>query len=80
MVLAPGDLLFVPKGDYHRAEVADAGGQSLHLTVAIQRPDGADYRGEVARTKDGIKCRAWSDQSPHAHTKRLDVHTVPSHW
>ncbi|WP_372502672.1 cupin domain-containing protein [Tistrella mobilis] len=42
MVLAPGDLLFVPKGDYHRAEVADAGGQSLHLTVAIQRPDGAE--------------------------------------
>ncbi|WP_187297815.1 JmjC domain-containing protein [Tistrella mobilis] len=42
MVLEPGDLLFVPKGDYHRAEVADAGGQSLHLTVAIQRPDGAE--------------------------------------
>ncbi|WP_372056624.1 cupin domain-containing protein [Tistrella mobilis] len=42
MVLAPGDLLFLPRGDYHRAEVAEAGGQSLHLTLAIQRPDGAE--------------------------------------
>ena len=35
----------------------------------FQRADAADYRGEVSHTKDGLTCQAWSEQTPHAHTK-----------
>ena len=35
-VLQPGDLMYVPRGDFHRAEVE--GGASLHLTIRLVRP------------------------------------------
>ena len=38
-------------------------------TECFQRDDAADYRGMVSRTKDGLTCQAWSEQTPHAHTK-----------
>lgn len=37
-VLEPGDMLFVPRGEVHRTEVADA--NSLHLTISISQPRG----------------------------------------
>lgn len=37
-VLEPGDILFVPRGEVHRTEVADA--HSLHLTISISPPRG----------------------------------------
>lgn len=39
-VLEPGDMLYIPRGDVHRAVVE--GSQSLHLTVALIPPTGAD--------------------------------------
>jgi hypothetical protein len=39
-VLEPGDFLFVPRGDVHRACVEDA--NSVHLTVTMTPPCGAD--------------------------------------
>lgn len=38
-------------------------------TECFQRADGADYRGEVSRTRDGIECQVWSEQTPQQHTK-----------
>ena len=38
-------------------------------TECYQRADAADYRGMVSRTKDGLTCQRWSDQTPNAHTK-----------
>jgi hypothetical protein len=38
--LVPGDVLYVPRGDIHRAEVQ--GGHSVHLTIAIRPPMAAD--------------------------------------
>ena len=39
-VLEPGDMLYIPRGDVHRAMVE--GPQSLHLTVTMTPPTGAD--------------------------------------
>lgn len=39
-VLEPGDLLYLPRGDVHRAQVEGPG--SLHLTVTMRPPTGAD--------------------------------------
>lgn len=39
-VLEPGDMLFVPRGDVHRAMVE--GSTSLHLTVTLSPPTGTD--------------------------------------
>lgn len=39
-VLEPGDMLYIPRGDVHRAMVE--GPQSLHLTVTMVPPTGAD--------------------------------------
>lgn len=39
-VLEPGDMLYIPRGDVHRAMVD--GPQSLHLTVTMVPPTGAD--------------------------------------
>ena len=38
-------------------------------TECYQRPDAADYRGMVGRTKAGVTCQKWTDQAPQAHTK-----------
>jgi hypothetical protein len=46
-VLEPGDILFVPRGDVHRALVE--GPNSLHLTVTMTPPSGADVLGQLAR-------------------------------
>lgn len=40
MVLAPGDVLHVPRGWWHSARAMD--GPTLHLTVGIPRPTGVD--------------------------------------
>lgn len=39
-VLQPGDLLFLPRGEVHRAEVE--GSHSLHLTFSLTWPNAAD--------------------------------------
>jgi hypothetical protein len=39
-VMEPGDVLFIPRGDVHRAEVL--GDASIHLTVGLTPPRGAD--------------------------------------
>ena len=39
-VLEPGDILYVPRGDYHRAEVS--GAHSVHLTFSLTYPRGSD--------------------------------------
>ncbi len=46
-VLEPGDILLVPRGDVHRAQVE--GPNSLHLTVTMTPPTGADVLGQLAR-------------------------------
>ncbi len=47
-VLEPGDLLYVPRGDVHRAEVV--GEESVHLTVTIVPPRGADVIAWLAES------------------------------
>jgi len=46
-VLEPGDILFVPRGDVHRAAVE--GTSSLHLTVTMTPPTGADVLAWLGR-------------------------------
>ena len=40
--LQPGELLYLPRGQWHRATVADAG-WSLHLSITIVRQSALDY-------------------------------------
>lgn len=46
-VLEPGDVLFIPRGDVHQALVEDA--NSLHLTVTMTPPCGADILQHLSR-------------------------------
>jgi hypothetical protein len=46
-VLEPGDILFIPRGDVHRALVEDS--NSLHLTVTMTPPCGADILQHLSR-------------------------------
>lgn len=46
-VLEPGDILFVPRGDVHRACVEDV--NSVHLTVTMTPPTGADVFARLAQ-------------------------------
>jgi hypothetical protein len=46
-VLEPGDLLYLPRGDVHRAQVE--GPNSLHLTVSMSPPTGADMMAWLGR-------------------------------
>lgn len=46
-VLEPGDFLFVPRGEVHRACVEDA--NSVHLTVTMTPPCGADVFARLAQ-------------------------------
>lgn len=46
-VLEPGDILFVPRGDVHRAMVEDA--NALHLTVTMTPPTGSDVLAWLGR-------------------------------
>lgn len=46
-VLEPGDLLYLPRGDVHRAQVE--GRNSLHLTVGMSPPTGADMMAWLGR-------------------------------
>lgn len=46
-VLEPGDILFVPRGDVHRACVEDS--NSVHLTVTMTPPCGADVFVRLAQ-------------------------------
>ena len=47
----------------------DAGDCFHAASECYHRPDAADYRGTVSRTKGGSQCQAWSAQSPNAHAK-----------
>jgi hypothetical protein len=46
-VLEPGDILYIPRGDVHRAMVE--GPNSLHLTVTMLPPTGADMLSWLGR-------------------------------
>jgi hypothetical protein len=50
-VLQPGDVLYVPRGDIHRAEVMAS--QSVHLTIAVYPPQGKDLIGWLAERCQG---------------------------
>jgi hypothetical protein len=52
-VLEPGDVLFLPRGEVHDAEV-EAGGASVHLTVGVQRPRGSDVLQWLAAQDDAV--------------------------
>lgn len=41
-VMEPGDMLYLPRGDAHRAELLHDGGRSLHLTIGIKPAAGID--------------------------------------
>ena len=30
--------------------------------------DGADYRGNISQSEDGVRCQYWTKQHPHKHT------------
>lgn len=61
VTLQPGDLLFVPRGMRHSAEVAE--GASLHLTVALRVPSERDV---VRWLADRIKEDAAAPMDMHA--------------
>ena len=49
-VLQPGDVLFVPRGDVHRAEVI--GEESLHLSIGLHHARGSDVLRWLADLAD----------------------------
>ncbi|WCM28709.1 cupin domain-containing protein [Sphingomonas sp. QA11] len=46
-MLEPGDILYIPRGDIHRAQVEE--GHSLHLTIGIAYPRGGDVVQWIGR-------------------------------
>jgi hypothetical protein len=51
ILLRPGDIMFVPRGEVHRAEVV--GEDSLHLSVALLHARGGDVLRWLADLADG---------------------------
>jgi hypothetical protein len=50
-VLQPGDVLFLPRGEIHAAEV-EPGSTSVHLTIGILPPRGSDVLRWLAKRSD----------------------------
>jgi Cupin superfamily protein len=90
-VLEPGDALFIPRGDVHRAQVE--GAHSLHLTVTIVPPRGEKLlrhltrlveqselgRQDLPMLADLARQDAWmADMKAllHESVERLDLQTV----
>lgn len=79
-VLAPGDLLFVPRGDVHRAQVE--GENSLHLTVTMVPPTGLDVVGWLGRTaaanapllRQDIPAAGTPEMAAHAAALKAELH------
>lgn len=46
-VLEPGDVLYIPRGEFHRAQIED--GHSLHLTIGLAFPRGDDVVRWIGR-------------------------------
>ena len=63
VVLEPGDVLYVPRGEVHKAEVV--GAESVHLTVGIAPPRGGDVLRWLAE-------RALSDETVRRDINPLD--------
>jgi ribosomal protein L16 Arg81 hydroxylase len=45
--LAPGDVLFIPRGEPHAAAVL--AGRSVHLTIGLRSETGIDFLGYTTR-------------------------------
>jgi hypothetical protein len=46
-MLEPGDILYIPRGEFHRAQIED--GHSLHLTIGLAFPRGDDVVRWIGR-------------------------------
>lgn len=73
ILMEPGDLLFVPRGDVHWAEVAGPG--SLHLTLTVQPTRGRDllrWLGSVAEREEIGREDINPLESPAAQVERVE--------
>lgn len=73
-VLEPGDVLFLPRGEIHAAEV-EPDSASLHLTVGLQPPRGSDVLRWLAKGHDDLLRMdvfpAWDEETRLAHEGTL---------
>lgn len=71
-VLEPGDMLFIPRGDVHHAQVEDE--NSVHLTVTMIPPNGEDVLKWLGRQSLKMEL-AREDIPPMATVEELSVRT-----
>jgi hypothetical protein len=64
LILAQGDALYVPRGWWH--EVVATNQPSVHLTILLLRPNGADFLTWVARRAAALEPVRWDLPSPGA--------------
>ena len=70
LVMAPGDILFVPRGDVHKAVVE--GEKSLHLTIGLKPRLGHEAVAWLARTVQAEEEWLRRDVLPFASPEELD--------
>lgn len=69
--MAPGDVLFIPRGDPHSAAVSTK--HSVHLTIGFLSHTGIDFLDHIRKeaVKDPILCM---DLPRHSSDEELDLH------
>src|SRR5262245_19799877 len=69
--LAPGDVLFIPRGEPHAANVS--AGRSVHLTIGLESQTGIDFLNYICKeaVKDPI---LRMDLPRHSFTEQTDTH------
>ena len=79
-MMRPGDVLYLPRGEVHEAELETA--DSVHLTIGIKPPRGADFMawlGEYTGSESTFTTEVTShegDAAMHQDDARLKAHLV----
>jgi hypothetical protein len=72
-MMRAGDVLYLPRGEVHEAELETA--DAVHLTIGIKQQRGADFMAWLAEQPDSENLtRHQGDTAIHQHEARLKAH------